>query len=69
MPMIDIFAAMGKFADTHRPAMDAAATVKAVEAVPDVPMFRKNTALSSTSCPPARSQMSTATATMYASKC
>jgi phenylpyruvate tautomerase PptA (4-oxalocrotonate tautomerase family) len=44
MPMIDIFAAKGTFADPHRLAMDAAAAVKAVEQVPDIPMFRKNTA-------------------------
>ena len=44
MPMIDIFAATGTFADPHKLAMDAAATVKAVEEVPDIPMFRKNTA-------------------------
>jgi phenylpyruvate tautomerase PptA (4-oxalocrotonate tautomerase family) len=44
MPMIDIFAAAGTFADRHRLAMNAAAAVKAVEQVPDIPMFRKNTA-------------------------
>jgi len=42
--MIDIFAAEGTFADPHRLAMNAAAAVKAVEQVPDIPMFRKNTA-------------------------
>jgi phenylpyruvate tautomerase PptA (4-oxalocrotonate tautomerase family) len=44
MPMIDIYAQAGTFADTHALAMDAAALVKAVEKVPDIPMFRKNTA-------------------------
>src|SRR5579872_5819327 len=44
MPMIDITAKAGTFADPHQLAMDAAATVKAVEGVPDIPMFRKNTA-------------------------
>src|SRR5579862_4778316 len=44
MPMIDITAKAGTFADSHKLAMDAAATVKAVEGVPDIPMFRKNTA-------------------------
>ncbi len=44
MPMIDIYAAEGTFADPHALAKRAAATVKAVEAVPDIPMFRKNTA-------------------------
>jgi phenylpyruvate tautomerase PptA (4-oxalocrotonate tautomerase family) len=42
--MIDIYAADGTFADPHKLAIDAASTVKAVEQVPDIPMFRKNTA-------------------------
>jgi phenylpyruvate tautomerase PptA (4-oxalocrotonate tautomerase family) len=44
MPMIDIFAAADTFADPQKLAIDAAATVKAIEQVPDIPMFRKNTA-------------------------
>lgn len=44
MPMIDIIATKGTFSDPHQLAKDAAATVKAVEQVPDIPMFRKNTA-------------------------
>ncbi|MDT4893067.1 MAG: hypothetical protein QOE97_2102 [Pseudonocardiales bacterium] len=44
MPMIDIYAARGTFADPHRLARDAAAAVMAVEQVPDIPMFRQNTA-------------------------
>lgn len=44
MPMIDIYAKAGTFADPHGLAREAAATLKAVEGVPDVPMFRKNTA-------------------------
>jgi phenylpyruvate tautomerase PptA (4-oxalocrotonate tautomerase family) len=44
MPMIDIYASKGTFADPHRLAIDAATTVKDVEGVPDIPMFRKNTA-------------------------
>lgn len=44
MPMIDIYAAEGTFADPHKLASDAAATVKSVEQVPDIPMFRSNTA-------------------------
>jgi phenylpyruvate tautomerase PptA (4-oxalocrotonate tautomerase family) len=44
MPMIDIYAAAGTFEDPHKLAMEAAATVKAIEKVPDIPMFRKNTA-------------------------
>lgn len=44
MPMIDIYAKAGMFADTHKLAIDAATTVKSVEGVPDIPMFRQNTA-------------------------
>jgi len=44
MPMIDIYAVAGTFADPHALAAEAAATVKGVEAVPDIPMFRENTA-------------------------
>ena len=44
MPMIDIYATAGTFSDPHKLAADAAAAVKAIEAVPDIPMFRKNTA-------------------------
>ncbi len=44
MPMIDIYAAAGTFADTHQLAADAAGTVMRVEQVPDIPMFRQNTA-------------------------
>lgn len=42
--MIDIYAKAGVFADTKKLATDAAATVKNVEGVPDIAMFRKNTA-------------------------
>jgi phenylpyruvate tautomerase PptA (4-oxalocrotonate tautomerase family) len=44
MPMIDIYATAGTFADTHKLATEAAAVVKSVENVPDIPMFRENTA-------------------------
>jgi phenylpyruvate tautomerase PptA (4-oxalocrotonate tautomerase family) len=44
MPMIDIYATIGTFADTRKLAADAAAVVKGVEKVPDIPMFRQNTA-------------------------
>ena len=44
MPMIDIYAAKGTFANPHQLAIDAAATVKDVEQVPNIPMFRQNTA-------------------------
>jgi phenylpyruvate tautomerase PptA (4-oxalocrotonate tautomerase family) len=44
MPMIDIYATAGTFADPHQLATDAARTVMTVEQVPDIPMFRQNTA-------------------------
>src|SRR5258706_11789010 len=44
MPMIDIYASKGTFADPHALARDAAATIMSVEAVPEIPMFRENTA-------------------------
>jgi len=44
MPMIDVYASEGTFADKHKLAIDVAAAVKEVEQVPDIPMFRKNTA-------------------------
>ncbi len=44
MPMIDIYAPAGTFADPHQVATDAATIVKTIEAVPDIPMFRQNTA-------------------------
>jgi len=44
MPMIDVYAAAGTFADQHTLARDLAAAVMAVEQVPDIPMFRQNTA-------------------------
>ncbi|OOP61888.1 hypothetical protein BMF89_11290 [Arthrobacter sp. SRS-W-1-2016] len=44
MPMIDVYATSGTFADKHQLAIDLAATVMRVEQVPDIPMFRKNTA-------------------------
>jgi phenylpyruvate tautomerase PptA (4-oxalocrotonate tautomerase family) len=44
MPMIDVYAAIGTFPDTAQLAKDLAAAVMAVEGVPDIPMFRKNTA-------------------------
>ena len=44
MPMIDIYAAAGTFADIKKLSTDAATLVKSVEQVPDIPMFRQNTA-------------------------
>ena len=44
MPMIDVYATAGTFADKHRLAADLAATLMTIEGVPDIPMFRQNTA-------------------------
>ena len=44
MPMIDVYATAGTFADKHQLAIDLATTVMTVEGVPNIPMFRQNTA-------------------------
>src|SRR5712672_1588006 len=44
MPMIDVYATAGTFTDKHKLATDLAATLMAIEQVPDIPMFRQNTA-------------------------
>ena len=44
MPMIDVYAASGTFTDKHRLARDLATAVMTIEQVPDIPMFRQNTA-------------------------
>ena len=44
MPMIDVYAASGTFADPKTLARDLATTLMKIEGVPDIPMFRKNTA-------------------------
>ncbi len=44
MPMIDVYAAEGLFSDPKSLAAQLAAAVKDVEQVPDIPMFRENTA-------------------------
>jgi len=44
MPMIDVYATAGTFADKHQLAIDLAGAVKEIEQVPDIPMFHKNTA-------------------------
>ncbi len=44
MPMIDVYANAGTFADSRALARDLAATLMKIEQVPDIPMFRKNTA-------------------------
>jgi phenylpyruvate tautomerase PptA (4-oxalocrotonate tautomerase family) len=42
--MIDAYAAVGTFADKHKLAADLASALMHIEQVPDIPMFRKNTA-------------------------
>jgi phenylpyruvate tautomerase PptA (4-oxalocrotonate tautomerase family) len=42
--MIDVYAASGTFTDKHRLARDLATAVMTIEQVPDIPMFRQNTA-------------------------
>jgi phenylpyruvate tautomerase PptA (4-oxalocrotonate tautomerase family) len=44
MPMIDVYAAAGTFGDTHALAERLAAELMTIEQVPDIPMFRQNTA-------------------------
>jgi phenylpyruvate tautomerase PptA (4-oxalocrotonate tautomerase family) len=44
MPMIDVYATAGTFADPHALAGRLAATLMGIEQVPDIPMFRRNTA-------------------------
>jgi phenylpyruvate tautomerase PptA (4-oxalocrotonate tautomerase family) len=44
MPMIDVYATAGTFQDPHQLASDLARTLMTIEGVPDIPMFRKNTA-------------------------
>jgi len=44
MPMIDVYAVRGTFADPHELAASLARTLMTIEQVPDIPMFRQNTA-------------------------
>ena len=44
MPMIDVYAASGTFADPHTLARDLATAVMRWEQVPDLPLFANNTA-------------------------
>src|ERR1700712_1448941 len=44
MPMIDVYATAGTFADKQKLAVDLATTLMGIEAVPNIPMFRQNTA-------------------------
>jgi phenylpyruvate tautomerase PptA (4-oxalocrotonate tautomerase family) len=44
VPMIDVYARQGTFSDHHTLASALAETLMAIEQVPNIPMFRKNTA-------------------------
>src|SRR5919204_6784898 len=44
MPMVDVYATSGTFTDPNALARNLAATLMRIEGVPDIPMFRKNTA-------------------------
>jgi phenylpyruvate tautomerase PptA (4-oxalocrotonate tautomerase family) len=44
MPMIDVYGAEGTFGDKHQLASELARTLMVIEGVPDIPMFRQNTA-------------------------
>ena len=44
MPMIDVYSASGTFGDPHALAQALATELMTIEQVPDIPMFRKNTA-------------------------
>jgi phenylpyruvate tautomerase PptA (4-oxalocrotonate tautomerase family) len=44
MPMIDVYATAGTFANKHQLAVDLATAVMTIEQVPGIPMFRQNTA-------------------------
>ncbi len=44
MPMIDVYATAGTFNDKHKLAIDLATTVMTIEQVPNIPMFKQNTA-------------------------
>jgi len=44
MPMIDVYASRGTFKNPKSLARELAATLMKIEKVPDIPMFRQNTA-------------------------
>jgi phenylpyruvate tautomerase PptA (4-oxalocrotonate tautomerase family) len=44
VPMIDVYSSTSTFADPHALAVELAGTLMRIEGVPDIPMFRQNTA-------------------------
>ena len=70
MPMIDVYATAGTFNDKHKLAIDLATTVMTIEQVPNIPMFRQNTAGFVHELPAAATcRTSTATPTTFACRC
>src|SRR6201982_961267 len=54
MPMIDVYATAGTFGHAPQLAPDLAAALMTIEQVPDIPMFRQNTAAFIHDLPPGR---------------
>ena len=54
MPMIDVYAAAGVFSEPKKLAQSLAATLMAIEQVPNIPLFRQNTAAFIHDLPPDR---------------
>ncbi len=69
MPMIDVYAPAGAFEDKHLLARRLAGALMVIEGVPDIAMFRQNTAGSSTSFPPTASPTWTAVRITCACRC
>ena len=69
MPMIDLYAPLGTFAEVHELAVRAAYIAKTVEQVPDIPMFRSNTAAFVHELHRRRSRMPRAPPTTCACRC
>ena len=69
MPMIDVYATGGTFANPKALARDLASTLMKIEQVPDIPMFRQNTAAFGHDLRTWRRRMSTETATTSGCRC
>ena len=69
MPMIDVYAAEGTFADPHALAQALATELMTIEQVPNIPMFRKNTSAFVHALPRPRWRTSTETAPTCACRC
>jgi len=69
MPMIDVYATRGTFKDPNSLARQLATTLMKIEKVPDIPMFRQNTAGFVHDPPTEHSRMSRETATTSGCRC